>query len=478
MGAPVAPVQPGDVLAGKYQVEKVLGVGGMGVVVAALHMDLDQRVALKFLLPEAAEKPDVVARFDREARAAAKIKSEHVARVSDVGRLENGTPYIVMEYLEGGDLEGRVEKGGALPITLAVDYVLQAAEAIAEAHAAGIVHRDLKPANLFLARQGDGSEIVKVLDFGISKAITQGADTAGQVGSLTKTSDVFGSPLYMSPEQLKSSRSVDTRADIWALGVILFELVFGRAPFERGTVAEIFGAILHEKAPVLRALMPIAPEALSQVLERCLQKDPDARYPNVAALAQALAPFGSAEAKSSLQRIERVIRNSGGEIIAPAPFAGNLPDPGQLNADVDREATTQHFQASSVSTRTSWGEDDGAPKARSKGRIFALLVPVLVVAGAIAFLALRSHPVGPSSSDAPASSAANTALAVETAPPPTAPPLVVPSAEVTASAASAAPTTTAVVQSKPVLGKPPIPPGSSTGITKPKEDPNDFGGRK
>src|SRR5262245_19474099 len=182
-----APVQPGDVLAGKYRVEKVRGVGGMGVVVAAMHMDLDQRVALKFLLPAAAAKPEVVARFDREARAAAKIKSEHVARVSDVGKLENGTPYIVMEYLEGGDLADRVEKSGAMPITLAVDYVLQACEAISEAHAAGIVHRDLKPANLYLARQGDGSVIIKVLDFGISKAITQGPDSAAQAGGLTKT---------------------------------------------------------------------------------------------------------------------------------------------------------------------------------------------------------------------------------------------------------------------------------------------------
>jgi eukaryotic-like serine/threonine-protein kinase len=475
MGVPLAPVQAGDVLAGKYRVERVLGVGGMGVVVAALHMDLDQRVALKFLLPAAAEKPDVVARFDREARAAAKIKSEHVARVSDVGKLENGTPYIVMEYLEGGDLEGRVEKGGALPIPLAVDYVLQACEAIAEAHAAGIVHRDLKPANLFLARQGDGSEIVKVLDFGISKALAPSADTEAMGGGLTKTSDVFGSPLYMSPEQLKSSRSVDTRADIWALGVILFELVFGRAPFERGTVAEIFGAILHEKAPVLRALMPTAPEALSQVLERCLEKDPAARYPNIAVLAQALAPFGSAEAKSSLQRIERVIRNSGVEIIAFAPAGMDLPDPERLNADVDQAATTRLLGPSPVSTRTSWGEEDGAPKARSKGRIFAILVPVLVVASAIAFLALRSQAGGPS--DAPTSSAANTAPTVETAPPSPSPsPLVVPSAEVTA---SAAPTTTAAasaaVQSKPVAGKPP---SSSTVVKKPKEDPNDFGGRK
>src|SRR6185503_5697767 len=287
MSSTEAPVEPGDVLAGKYRVEKILGVGGMGVVVAALHLELDQRVALKFLLPASASKPDLIARFSREARAAAKIKSEHVVRVMDVGSLENGTPYIVMEYLEGADLNTALAEKGSLPIPVAVDYMLEACVAIAEAHAAGIVHRDLKPGNLFLTRKSDGTEMIKVLDFGISKSpvsITESSE--GKNGVVTKTSEVFGSPLYMSPEQLKSSRSVDARADLWALGVILFELVSGRSPFDRGSVAEIFGAILHEEPPRLRQALPGAPAELERVIARCLEKQPEKRFAHVADLAQ------------------------------------------------------------------------------------------------------------------------------------------------------------------------------------------------
>src|ERR1051326_8983161 len=182
------PVKEGGVLAGKYRVERVLGVGGMGVVVSALHLQLDERVALKFLLPDALENQEAVARFQREARAAVKIKSEHVARVSDVGQLENGAPYMVMEYLEGSDLSDVLKQRGSLPVEEAVQYVLEACEAIAEAHALGIVHRDLKPSNLFLAKRPDGRSIVKVLDFGISKVRASGgmADAA-----MTKTSSVM-----------------------------------------------------------------------------------------------------------------------------------------------------------------------------------------------------------------------------------------------------------------------------------------------
>src|SRR6202142_723116 len=196
-----APGGEGEILDGKYRVERVLGVGGMGVVVAATHVQLQTRVALKFLLPEVLGHPQVVQRFSREARAAVQIQSEHVARVTDVGTLPTGSPYMVMEYLEGEDLSETVAKGGAIPVARAVSYVLQACEAIAEAHALGIVHRDLKPANLFVIRSKDGAYSVKVLDFGISKSTAP-----GRAGSdMTRTSAMMGSPLYMSPEQLRSS---------------------------------------------------------------------------------------------------------------------------------------------------------------------------------------------------------------------------------------------------------------------------------
>jgi serine/threonine protein kinase len=394
------PVQPGDILARKYRVERVLGIGGMGAVVAAIHMELDQRVALKFLLPSVAAKREVVERFAREARAAAKIRSEHVARVTDVGMLENGTPYIVMEYLEGRDLDAIVTQDGPLPIQIAVDYVLQACVAIAEAHVAGIVHRDLKPGNFFLARQTDGGEIIKVLDFGISKSLIGGPDSDGRSGVLTKTTDVFGSPLYMSPEQLKSSRDVDARADLWAIGVILFELVSGQAPFDRGTVAEIFGAILHEKPLRLRAALSGAPAGLEHVIARCLEKEPDRRYPDIGDLASALAPFGSADASISVQRISRVLRGVGSSASMPPSSTGprsssimpRIPRPPALPSDA--AAGTNLALHPGASTRTAWGAADEAPKPRAIGPIIAVLA-VGAVAGAALFLVLRWSPSAP-----------------------------------------------------------------------------------
>ncbi|MGA3122604.1 MAG: serine/threonine-protein kinase [Polyangiaceae bacterium] len=234
-----AGVRQGDVLGGKYRIERVLGVGGMGVVVAARHIELDSRVALKFLLPELVASPEAVARFAGEARAAVQIQNEHVARVLDVGTLDNGAPYMVMEFLEGRDLSTWLEQRGPLPVEQAVEFILQACVAVADAHRLGIIHRDLKPANLFCIRRTDGQFVVKVLDFGISKLRrTPEGDRASGM-SVTKTSALMGSPLYMSPEQMRSSKDVNAQTDVWALGVILFELLTGRAPFLGETVTEV-----------------------------------------------------------------------------------------------------------------------------------------------------------------------------------------------------------------------------------------------
>lgn len=305
--ASASAIQPGVVLAGKFRIEQVLGQGGMGVVVAAHHLQLDERVALKFLLPEALSNAEAVARFAREARAAVKIKSEHVARVTDVGTLDNGSPYMVMEYLQGTDLGDRVAAHGALPIDEAVEYVLQACEAVAEAHAIGIVHRDLKPANLFLTRRADGSACVKVLDFGISK-ITTGTDSEM---NMTKTATVMGSPLYMSPEQMASARDVDARADIWAIGAIIHELVTGSVPFVADTMPQLCAKILQEPAAPLRDARPDAPPGLQEVVAKCLQKKPTDRYPTVAELAADLLPYAPRRGRVSVERIAKVISAAG-----------------------------------------------------------------------------------------------------------------------------------------------------------------------
>jgi serine/threonine protein kinase len=304
----MTPVHEGQVLAGKYRVERVLGIGGMGVVVAAMHLQLDERVALKFLLPEALNNPESVARFAREARAAVKIKSLHVARVSDVGTLETGAPYMVMEFLSGHDLSAVLRDRGPMRAADAVDYVLQACEALAEAHALGIIHRDLKPANLFMITGTDGAPCIKVLDFGISKLTT--ADSSGDYG-MTSTQAIMGSPLYMSPEQMTSSRDVDGRSDIWSVGTILFELLTGRTPFLGDTMPQLCGMILQEAAPLPRTLRPDLPEGLQAVIMRCLEKRREVRFANVGELAQALAPFGTAQAARSAERVSKVLSAAG-----------------------------------------------------------------------------------------------------------------------------------------------------------------------
>ncbi len=309
----LAGVAEGDILAGKYRVERVLGIGGMGVVVAAHHLRLDEKVALKFLLPEALDNSEAVARFAREARAAVKIKSEHVARVTDVGTLPNGAPFMVMEYLEGGDLAAWVKQRGAMPIEQAVEFLLQACVAVADAHALGIVHRDLKPANLFCVRRSDGQLSIKVLDFGISKLTVRGGSwtRTAEGMAFTKTSVLMGSPLYMSPEQMQSSKGVDARTDIWALGVILFELITGRAPFLAETVTELAIKIATEPTPAVRAFLPGVPAALEAVVAKCLEKDARRRYRFVAELALALLPFAPKRAKTLVDRISGIHNESG-----------------------------------------------------------------------------------------------------------------------------------------------------------------------
>jgi serine/threonine protein kinase len=298
---------PGAILAGKYLIEKTLGQGGMGLVLGARHTQLDERVAIKCLLPEYVKDRDVVARFLQEGRAAIKIRSEHVVRIYDVGELESGAPYIVMEYLDGRDLDDLVEKDGPLPVSQAIDHVTQALEAIAEAHALGMVHRDLKPANLFLTQRVDGTPSIKVLDFGISKVQTDKPELA-----LTKTSAVMGSPHFMSPEQMRSTRSVDARADIWAIGIILHHLISGKGPFQGESLPELFAQILQDSAPPLSSVRGGVPASLDRVVLRCLEKDPDRRYPNVAELAFALAEFGSPSARASAERIARVLQSRSG----------------------------------------------------------------------------------------------------------------------------------------------------------------------
>lgn len=281
-------VQVGQTLLGKYRVERVLGQGGMGVVVAARHTQLNELFAIKMMLPAAFAHPDALVRFLREAQACARLKGEHVARVHDVGSLENGAPYMLMEHLTGEDLSHVLQVRGALSIEEAALYVYQACEAIAEAHATGIIHRDLKPSNLFLTHRPNGTPCVKVLDFGISKDL----DPANRVGSnLTKTGVCMGSPVYMSPEQMANAKATDARSDIWSLGVILYELVTNSVPFDAELMTELVTKVLTEQArPPSQTRPGIAP-SFEGVVMRCLDKQPKNRYQSVHELMAALRPF-------------------------------------------------------------------------------------------------------------------------------------------------------------------------------------------
>jgi serine/threonine-protein kinase len=372
-----AGVREGEILAGKYRVDRVLGAGGMGVVVAAHHIELDERVAIKFLLPEVATHGEAVARFAREARAAVKIKSEHVARVTDVGRLESGAPYMVMEYLEGSDLAGWLAKRGRLPVEQAVEFVLQACEAIAEAHALGIVHRDLKPGNLFVIRRPDGALSVKVLDFGISKAAF-GADGSG---AMTRTSALMGSPLYMSPEQMQSSRDVDPRSDIWSLGIILYELISGKQPFVAETMPELVLRVVHgAPAAPLRTLQPGVLPALERVVERCLEKDRRARFASVAELAVALAPFAPQRARISVERIAGVMQGAGfSELAATAPHSSGAAALPPHGAPSTAAAVSGPLPSA---TEASFGKTTLTPRKRSAWFVAGATVLALGVAGA------------------------------------------------------------------------------------------------
>ncbi|HVZ35666.1 MAG TPA: serine/threonine-protein kinase [Polyangiaceae bacterium] len=312
----------GRVLAGRFRVEHVIGVGSMGVVLAARHLELDERVAIKFIRSDMQRVPGVLQRFAREAKAAVSIKSEHVAQVFDVGTEEGIGPFIVMEYLEGRDLCAVLELEGRLPIRRAVHYVMQACEALAVAHANGITHRDIKPENLFLTRQGD-LELIKLLDFGISKAELTGT-VFGDELSGTESQCLLGTPLYMSPEQIRHTAEVDHRTDIWSLGAVLYELVTARSAFVADSVRQVWTRILETAPTPLGAHCPEAPAALQAVIDRCLEKDPARRFQNVAELAIALLPFAPSRARLYAQRASSILGTKSDSIL-PAPMPTPLP---------------------------------------------------------------------------------------------------------------------------------------------------------
>ena len=366
---------PGELVAEKYRIERVLGKGGMGVVFAATHVHLQQRVALKLLLPAAAGDPEAVERFLREGRAAVKIRNEHVARVFDVGEMADRSPFIVMEYLEGSDFGEILEGEMQLPIAQAVDYILEACEAVAEAHSLKIVHRDLKPSNLFLARRPNGSSTVKVLDFGISKMLEPGL-------AMTRTASMMGSPLYMSPEQLKSARDVDERADIWSIGVILYQLIAGAPPFVAGSLPELCAVVLSHQTPWLDRAVPAVPVELARIVATCLRSNVSERYVNLADFADAVARFGTKNAAISAQRIVEQLglpEKRTVPVTRPAAEDGAASEATSMAARLSTSARVAPLST----TRSSWSAASAA-----KGRGARSFLSRRNVVGGVALLSM------------------------------------------------------------------------------------------
>jgi len=382
MPAPLLLPSIGELVGGRYRVERFLAEGGMGVLFAARHVELEEEVALKFLRPDLMAADETLApRFLREARATIKIRSEHVPRILDVASARaNGLPYIAMELLSGEDLEQQLERDGPLPVMRAVEYMLQALEALGAAHALGIVHRDFKPANLFVATRLDGTPCIKVLDFGIAKVLDPGVDPCR-----TETSALMGSPRYMAPEQMRAMHTVDERADVWAVGTTLYELLTGEPAFVGETLTAVCASVLEDEPSPIRARRPDVPRELERVVRRCLAKRVDHRFANVAEVAAALSPFAeSTSARESAARIARVRGLS-------SHASGSLPAPSSRPRSTG--SVSDRRASPAASTQATWGTAAGEPRRGKRllqiGSVAGALL--LVVTFVTAMLAGRSR---------------------------------------------------------------------------------------
>lgn len=392
-----------ELLADKYEMLEALGGGGMGHVYRARHRQLKRLVAIK-LLSHDLDGQEAVTRFLREARAVAQIGSVHVAHVMDADVLANGQPFIVMEYLQGRDLAAWVAAEGRLPVTVAVDFILQALEAIAEAHAQQIIHRDIKPGNLFATRTAGGDLIIKVLDFGLAKT-SPSFDTLAP--GITERGAVLGTPSYMSPEQFMDAQAADVRSDIWALGATLFELLTGTPPFTGNSLPQVYRAVISRPIPSLRSLVPELPEGLENVVATCLTRERELRYADVAELALALKPWAGTGAEAHAERIRRILER--GTALTDPDVSGSVDAP----RDPARALLTRTLAASRAWSRMQLRR----PAVRLGGYALIALTAGAVMLPTFWQLNLREHPGQMISKQRPSPSETTASTAVDAPPP-------------------------------------------------------------
>jgi serine/threonine-protein kinase len=445
---PGLPVNPGQIIEGKYRVDRLLGKGGMGIVLAAHDIGLDRPVAIKLLHKASPADREFSGRFRREARAMAKLTNEHFVRVLDIGELPTGEPFLVMEQLEGTDLAALVEKHGPLPVSEVADYVVQACEAIAEAHSIGIVHRDLKPSNMYLARRPDGTSCLKVLDFGIAK-MPAGGEAEGQQ-ALTHTTAFLGSPAYMSPEQLLCARDVGSLADVWSLGAILHKLLTAQPPFVAPSIPQVCSLIIASQPTRARDLRADVPRELEDIILRCLRRHPEERFRDVAELARALSPFAPSEALASIDRASSTLRRGLGTRAS--------------HPDLMTTAPAVAAPANVTPARSSW-------------RTTVAVLVVCVAAGAVGafFFGTRgAHDSrGQASVGAASAPSAPQPVAIGSASPAVAEPPGVPAVPVTSLPSSAPPAASPSTSSRPQPA-----PSHRAAPRAPRPENAEFGGRK
>jgi serine/threonine protein kinase len=352
----------GEIVGGKYRVVRFLAAGGMGVVYEALHTVVRRRFAVKFLRPDLAEKRESLARFQREAEAAGALESENLTAAVDFGIAVDGSPFIVMEYLSGESLESLLVREGRVPLGRAADLVVQACRGIQAAHASGIVHRDLKPQNLFVCRREDGTDLLKVLDFGIAKL-----EAADQKSAATLTGTVLGTPAYMSPEQARGEKTVDHRADVYALGAILYELVSGKKPHPGDSHNAILHHIATQPAVPLDSIEPNQPAELGRIVARALSSDPGERFETAELFGQAILGFAKREVWPD---VRSAVSNPGIEDSAPTELAGDARE--------RAKAPTNEIQA--APSRQSSALRGGAGRAIALGLSVAGILAVLWLA--------------------------------------------------------------------------------------------------